>query len=102
MKCIYCNDDTELTVSDIIPYTLTGAKVRRQFVCHMHNSFTNDNYEKDTIAILAPFRNELGLEERSGAPVRFIGDFSIDVTFCTDHGIACHIKDGTITDVNAR
>lgn len=40
MKCIYCNDDKHLTVSDIIPAALTGAKLRKKFVCHTHNSFT--------------------------------------------------------------
>ena len=47
MKCIYCNRDTDLTVSDIIPAALTGAKLRKKFVCRAHNSFTNNHYEKE-------------------------------------------------------
>ena len=27
MKCIYCNCETELTSSDVIPYAITGAKL---------------------------------------------------------------------------
>ena len=45
MKCIYCNNESDLTVSDIIPYALTGAKLKKRFVCKEHNGFTNDNYE---------------------------------------------------------
>ena len=44
-RCIYCNSD-DLSVSDIISYALTGAKLTKRFVCHKHNKFTNDNYEK--------------------------------------------------------
>lgn len=44
-RCIYCNSD-DLSVSDIISYVLTGAKLTKRFVCHKHNKFTNDNYEK--------------------------------------------------------
>ena len=50
MKCIYCNNGTELTDSDIIPFALTGAKVHRKFVYHTHNAFTNDNFERITSA----------------------------------------------------
>lgn len=77
MKCIYCNDDTDLTVSDIIPAALTGAKVRKKFVCHTHNSFTNDHYEKTMIHQLDIFRNRIGLTERDGDPVRFYGNLVI-------------------------
>ena len=28
MKCIYCNNESDLTVSDIIPYALTEAKLK--------------------------------------------------------------------------
>ena len=78
LKCIYCNTDSDLTVSDIIPFALTGAKLRKGFVCHKHNAFTNDHYEKAMISRLAIFRNLIGLTERDGAPVRFIADLVID------------------------
>lgn len=71
MKCIYCNRDTNLTVSDIIPAALTGAKLRKKFVCLTHNSFTNDHYEKEMIRRLDVFRNRIGLTERNGDPVRY-------------------------------
>ena len=45
MKCIYCNAETELTLSDIITYAITGAKVAKTFVCQVHNAFTNKMYE---------------------------------------------------------
>jgi len=78
MKCIYCNATSDLTVSDIIPFAITGAKLRKSFVCHTHNAFTNDNYEKAMISRLAVFRNLIGLTERDGDPVRFVADLTID------------------------
>lgn len=80
MRCIYCNSDEDLTVSDIIPAALTGAKIRKKFVCRAHNLFTNDHYEKAMIQRLDIFRNRIGLTERDGDPVRFsagltIGDY---------------------------
>ncbi len=77
MRCIYCNNDEDLTVSDIIPAALTGAKLRKSFVCHTHNSFTNDHYESAMIRQLDVFRNRIGLTERDGDPVRFSADLSI-------------------------
>lgn len=77
MKCIYCNNDSDLTVSDIIPYALTGAKLKKRFVCKEHNGFTNDNYEKQLIKKLDVFRNRLGLTERDGDPVRYKAELSI-------------------------
>ena len=55
MKCIYCNNDSDLTVSDIIPYALTGAKLKKRFVCKEHNGFTNDNYEKQLMKMVKRF-----------------------------------------------
>ena len=77
MKCIYCNDKTDLTISDIIPAALTGAKLRKKFVCSKHNSFTNDNYEKTMIHQFDIFRNRIGLTERDGDSVRFYGELVI-------------------------
>ena len=77
MKCIYCNRDTDLTVSDIIPAALTGAKLRKKFVCRAHNSFTNNHYEKEMIRRLDMFRNRIGLTERDGDPVRYYANLNI-------------------------
>lgn len=76
-KCIYCNSD-DLSVSDIIPYALTGAKLTRKFVCHEHNSFTNDSFEKTAIAHWDFFRSSLGLKERSGSEIKFNAEFQAD------------------------
>ena len=77
MKCIYCNAETDLSVSDIIPAALTGAKLKKRFVCRTHNLFTNDNYEGIMIHQLDIFRNRIGLTERDGDPVRYYGDLAI-------------------------
>ena len=77
MKCIYCNSETNLTISDIIPAALTGAKLRKKFVCRAHNSFTNDHYENTMIRQLDIFRNRIGLTERDGDSVRFSADLTI-------------------------
>lgn len=82
MKCIYCNSEEKMTVSDIIPAALTGAKLTRRFVCNTHNKFTNDNYERDMIKQFAAYRNFIGLTERDGDPVRYYADLNIgDRTF---------------------
>lgn len=77
MKCIYCNRDTNLTLSDIIPAALTGAKLRKKFICRTHNSFTNDHYEKEMIRRLDVFRNRIGLTECDGDPVRYYANLNI-------------------------
>lgn len=76
-KCIYCNSD-DLSVSDIISYALTGAKLTRKSVCHVHNKFTNDSFEKIAIANLDFFRNSLGLSERKGGEIKYKADVTID------------------------
>lgn len=79
-KCIYCNSD-DLSVSDIISYALTGAKLTKKFVCKKHNKFTNDNYEKTTIANLDFIRSSLGLAERKGAEIKYKANVDIDGMF---------------------
>lgn len=80
MKCIYCNTETELTSSDIITYAITGAKLTKSFVCHTHNAFTNDTYEKRFVADLDFFRNHIGLTTRDGKPIQFTADILINGT----------------------
>ena len=78
MKCIYCNSDQQLTVSDIITFAITGAKLTKSFVCKKHNAFTNDNYEKKFVADLDCFRNHLGLTTRDGKPIQYRADIIVD------------------------
>lgn len=77
MKCIYCNSAEDLTSSDIISYAITGSKLVKSFVCHTHNAFTNDNYEKKFIADIDFFRNQLGLLTRDGKLIQYMADISI-------------------------
>lgn len=67
-----------MSVSDIISYALTGAKLTKKSVCHKHNKFTNDNFEKIAIANLDFFRNSLGLSERKGGEIKYKADVIID------------------------
>ncbi|WIV13766.1 hypothetical protein [Proteiniborus sp. MB09-C3] len=76
-RCIYCNSE-DLSVSDIISYALTGAKLTKKFVCHKHNAFTNENFEKTAIANLVFFRNSLGLTERTGNDIKYKANLIID------------------------
>lgn len=78
MKCIYCNAEKELTSSDIITYAITGAKLTKSFVCHEHNAFTNDKYEKRFSADLDFFRNHLGLSTRDGKVIQYKADLLAD------------------------
>jgi len=78
MKCIYCNNESDLSVSDIIPAALTGAKLRKRFVCRYHNGFINDYYERKMISKLDFYRNLIGLTERDGDPVRFNARVEVD------------------------
>ena len=78
MKCIYCNSEENMTVSDIIPWAITGAKLQKQFVCKTHNGFTNDQFERKFISDVGFFRNQLGLTERYGDPVKYTADLIID------------------------
>lgn len=80
MKCIYCNSEMDLTSSDIITYAITGAKLTKSFVCHVHNAFTNDTYEKKFVADLDFFRNHLGLFTRDGKIIQYTADISVDGT----------------------
>lgn len=78
IKCIYCNTDRNLTESDIIPYVLTGAKLRKKFVCGKHNCFTNDNYEETWSRHLSVFRNRLDFTTRDGEAVPYFCDIEAD------------------------
>lgn len=76
-KCVYCNSK-DLSLSDIISYALTGAKLTKKFVCHEHNKFTNDNFEKVAISNLDFFRSALGLTERKGDNIKYKANLIIE------------------------
>lgn len=78
MRCIYCNSEIELTLSDIITYAITGTKLTKSFVCKTHNAFTNDNYEKKFVSELDFFRHYLGLTTREGDLIKYKADISVD------------------------
>lgn len=78
MKCIYYNNESVPSVPDIIPAALTGAKLRKRFVCRYHNGFINDYYERKMISKLDFYRNLIGLTERDGDPVRFKARVEVD------------------------
>ncbi|TEB17089.1 hypothetical protein Psfp_00823 [Pelotomaculum sp. FP] len=77
-KCIYCNSTENLTESDIITYALTGAKLKKRFVCKKHNSYTNDKFESDCVKNWDFFRNQLGFTTREGNIVKYKGNIVID------------------------
>lgn len=76
-KCIYCNSEV-LTVSDIIPFALTGAKIKKKFVCKERNAFTNEHFEKHVISEYDFFRNALVLTTRDGKPIKYTANLEID------------------------
>lgn len=80
MKCIYCNAEKDFTVSDIITFAITGAKLKKSFVCKRHNAYTNDNYEKEFVAGLDFFRSHLGLTTRNGQLIKYNVDLTVDGT----------------------
>lgn len=78
IRCIYCNAEDNLTISDIIPYALTGAKLKKQFVCGLHNSYTNDEFESECIRKLDFIRNHMGFRTRDGNAIKFLANVIID------------------------
>lgn len=88
-RCIYCNSESNLSKSDIIPYGLTGAKVVRKFVCSNHNGHTNDEFESESIKRLDFIRNEMGFKTRGGATISYRCDIDVNGTI---------LKNVSITD----
>lgn len=77
-KCIYCNTTENLSISDIIPYAFTGAKLKKRFVCKEHNSHTNKEFESDSIKEWDFFRNQLGFKTRDGDSIKYKGNIVIE------------------------
>lgn len=49
MKCIYCNNESDLSVSDIIPAALTGAKLRKRFSISKKSACLNSVFYATTV-----------------------------------------------------
>jgi len=60
-KCIYCNS-LEVNESDIIPVSLTNAKITKKNVCTLkHNSLFGQTFESDVINKLSYLRDHLDI-----------------------------------------
>lgn len=80
-KCIYCRDTVNsegLSISDIIPYALTGEKLTNKFVCREHNAYTNKEFESDCIKMWDFFRSHLGFKTREGDLIKYKANIIID------------------------
>lgn len=102
--CIYC-DSNDLTVSDIIPYAITEAKLTKRFVCSKHNAHTNNEFEKKNIKELDAFRKDMGLKTRNGDEIKIqttmvLGGDEFDILY-TDYSFLHEkqhfFQDGRIT-----
>ena len=64
-KCIYCNS-TDISESDIIPVSLTNAKITRKNVCRVkHNNEFGKTFESDVINKLTFLRDHLDITTKS-------------------------------------
>lgn len=63
-RCIYCNNDSSLTESDIIPFALTTKKLASKNVCLHHNKHINVEAENTAINSLFVLRKQIGLPNR--------------------------------------
>ena len=62
MKCIYCNNE-DTTLSDIVPESLTNAKIARKNVCRItHNNNFGSEFEYDVISKLSFYEITLVLQ----------------------------------------
>lgn len=67
-RCIYCNDTTDLSESDVIPDALTNARVTNKCVCRIsHNNNFSDLFESKVISALALITNELDIKSSKGS-----------------------------------
>lgn len=69
VKCIYCNkgksDGVIISESDIIPDSLTNAKLKCSNVCSIdHNNKFSDDFESEVINNLAFLRNKLNIKNK--------------------------------------
>ena len=67
-RCIYCNTDTDLSESDVIPDALTNARVTNKCVCRVeHNNKFSGLFESKVISALALITNELDIKSSKGS-----------------------------------
>lgn len=64
IRCIYCNSKDNISVSDIIPDSITTAKCTNKNVCKKCNNLTNTEFEIKFAKLFAFFRNQLGYRNR--------------------------------------
>lgn len=80
IRCIYCNETKNLSISDIIPDSITTAKCTNKNVCRFHNNLTNSMFEDEFSKMFSFFRNQLGFNNRrdNTKPIRYKVGFYID------------------------
>lgn len=65
--CIYCGENDDLSVSDIIPDALTNGKIYNRNVCRIkHNNRFSDDFEFEVIEGLAAITNALNVKSSKG------------------------------------
>lgn len=81
-KCIYCNS-LEVNESDIIPVSLTNAKITKKNVCTLkHNNVFGNTFESDVINKLSFLRDQLDIMGKGKKyPDTFVGIKVGDSTF---------------------
>lgn len=75
IRCIYCNSKKDITISDIIPDSMTSAKFTNKNVCKLHNNLTNSAFENEFSNLFRYFRSQLGyVDRRNGEAIKFKAD----------------------------
>lgn len=78
-RCIYCNTTDGLTVSDIVPESLTNVKITRKNVCSiLHNNVFGSTFEYDVISKLAFLRNHLDITNKENKHAKYDVTVEID------------------------
>ncbi len=78
MKCIYCNNNSDLNCTHIIPDAMTGNNIMYQnSVCsYEHNTKFSEDFESNIIKKLAPILSNLNIKSSKGSNVP---DYNIKV-----------------------
>lgn len=78
-RCIYCNNKDNISLSDIIPDSITTAKCLNKNVCKTCNNLTNTLYEQKFAMDFSYIRNMLGYtSRRNNNPVSYKLDIWIN------------------------
>jgi len=79
VKCIYCNSSDNISISDIIPDSITTAKCKNKNVCKECNNKVNQLHEQKFAMDFSFIRNQLGYtSRRGGRPVPFTMDIFVN------------------------